>query len=184
MIRRSKRPAPAFLLHALWLCACAAARPIPQGDGSYRLECTAGLASCANRAAAVCGDQGYYVVEGSEWPKVYGSPDGEQVAVDRSEIVFRCGNREREVVLPSTRPPPPPEPTPRARPAKPPSPAPKPERLCTPGATQSCVGSGRCSGGQACLPDGSGFGVCDCGPPAAPEETPEPGPVPKIESPY
>nr|PZN25197.1 MAG: hypothetical protein DIU78_10725 [Pseudomonadota bacterium] len=36
-------------------------------------------------------------------------------------------------------------------------------RVCIPGATQQCVGPGACSGGQACLPDGSGFGPCDCG---------------------
>ena len=38
-----------------------------------------------------------------------------------------------------------------------------PARVCVPGATQACVGSGACSGGQACLPDGSGFAPCDCG---------------------
>jgi hypothetical protein len=34
---------------------------------------------------------------------------------------------------------------------------------CVPGATQACVGPAACSGGQSCLPDGSGFGPCDCG---------------------
>jgi hypothetical protein len=34
---------------------------------------------------------------------------------------------------------------------------------CVKGVTQACVGPGGCSGGQACLPDGSGFGPCDCG---------------------
>ncbi len=38
-----------------------------------------------------------------------------------------------------------------------------PLHACVPGATQSCVGPGACSGGQSCLPDGSGFGACDCG---------------------
>jgi hypothetical protein len=40
-----------------------------------------------------------------------------------------------------------------------------PPRACIPGATQACVGLGACAGGQACLPDGAGFGPCDCGPP-------------------
>lgn len=42
--------------------------------------------------------------------------------------------------------------------------APQPERFCAPGQTQECVGPGACAGGQSCLPDGSGFGPCDCGP--------------------
>jgi len=36
-------------------------------------------------------------------------------------------------------------------------------KACTPGATQTCVGPGACSGAQACKDDGSGFGACDCG---------------------
>lgn len=36
-------------------------------------------------------------------------------------------------------------------------------RVCTPGSTQACVGAAACNGGQACLPDGSGFAPCDCG---------------------
>lgn len=34
---------------------------------------------------------------------------------------------------------------------------------CVPGATGPCVGPGGCIGAQACLEDGTGFGVCDCG---------------------
>ncbi len=42
--------------------------------------------------------------------------------------------------------------------------APNAERVCVPGLTQRCDGPGRCSGAQACLPSGQGFGACDCGP--------------------
>lgn len=35
--------------------------------------------------------------------------------------------------------------------------------VCTKGSTQACVGAGACQGGQSCLPDGSGYGACDCG---------------------
>lgn len=38
--------------------------------------------------------------------------------------------------------------------------APKP---CTPGVTLECLGSARCEGAQVCLPDGTGYGPCDCG---------------------
>jgi|SoiMethySBSTD1v2_1073268.scaffolds.fasta_scaffold06847_5 hypothetical protein len=34
---------------------------------------------------------------------------------------------------------------------------------CRQGDTRQCMGPGRCVGGQQCLPDGSGFGTCDCG---------------------
>lgn len=34
---------------------------------------------------------------------------------------------------------------------------------CVPGASVACVGPGACQGGQVCLPDGSGYGPCDCG---------------------
>jgi hypothetical protein len=33
---------------------------------------------------------------------------------------------------------------------------------CTPGQSIACVGSGGCSGGQACTSDGSGYGACEC----------------------
>ncbi len=38
-----------------------------------------------------------------------------------------------------------------------------PERVCTPGETQACLGAGACNGAQACTADGLGFGACDCG---------------------
>ena len=37
--------------------------------------------------------------------------------------------------------------------------------VCTPGETQICVGAGRCDGAQACLPNGMGYGPCECGTP-------------------
>jgi len=43
--------------------------------------------------------------------------------------------------------------------------------LCVPGESVACIGAGGCSGGQACLPDGSGFSACEC----APEEDMGPG---------
>lgn len=54
----------------------------------------------------------------------------------------------------------PPAPPP-AEEAPPPS---TPQLLCVPNSTQECVGPGACRGGQSCLPDGSGYTECDCGP--------------------
>jgi hypothetical protein len=36
-------------------------------------------------------------------------------------------------------------------------------RVCSPGATQVCVGPGACSGGQVCVADGSRWAACECG---------------------
>jgi hypothetical protein len=49
-----------------------------------------------------------------------------------------------------------------APPVTPPPAAAPPERVCTPGATQSCVGVGGCQGGQACSADGTVWQSCDC----------------------
>jgi hypothetical protein len=35
-------------------------------------------------------------------------------------------------------------------------------RACVPGETRLCADVGRCEGSQKCLPDGSGYGECDC----------------------
>lgn len=53
-------------------------------------------------------------------------------------------------------------PPPSAQASEPTGPAPAPARICTPGSTQQCVGAGACSGGQACVADGSGWSPCDC----------------------
>lgn len=37
-------------------------------------------------------------------------------------------------------------------------------KVCVPGVTQACFGATRCEGAMSCLPDGSGFTACDCGP--------------------
>jgi hypothetical protein len=158
---RDALTACAALLAGLVLGACSGSRAVRQADGRYRMHCTGNLGGCAHRAGAVCGDEGYQILEGFQRPRVYGAPDGEQVAVDRSEIVFRCGSAEAEETLPTTRPPPPAPKRATRRKTKPPAPRPA---VCTPGSTQSCVGPGGCTGGQACLESASGFGPCDCGP--------------------
>lgn len=52
--------------------------------------------------------------------------------------------------------------------------APAVERVCIPGTTQACLGPGACSGAQACLESGSGFGACDCGPNPNVQSSPAP----------
>ncbi len=47
--------------------------------------------------------------------------------------------------------------------------------VCTPGATQSCLGPGACRGAQRCKADGSEWELCDCGTQGAPSETSDEG---------
>jgi hypothetical protein len=53
------------------------------------------------------------------------------------------------------------------------APAPQAATVCVPGVTQACLGPGACSGAQACLESGAGFGACDCGP--SPQRAEAPG---------
>ena len=36
-------------------------------------------------------------------------------------------------------------------------------RVCEPGRSVACIGTGGCAGGQECLADGTGYGLCACG---------------------
>lgn len=177
------RTVRAPLIATLFLAACsstAASSGVRLADGSWHLTCKSSLAACVQKADDVCKGQSYEILRGRHERKMLGHELGEsQVEVERSEIVVRCaGKGER---LPEPSPPPRVEVRPAAppgaghamkapavRPAAPTSPAP----VCVKGTTQACVGPGACTGGQVCLPDGSGYGPCDCGP------TPEPTPAP------
>lgn len=137
-------------------------------DGSYAFKCEDELWVCLSYVQRVCKGTPYVVHEGWDEPKISGV-EQYQVETHRSQARVRCvrpGSLAKAM---------PPAGTPvqapvaaqvapgqsKARPA--PAPAPKPARVCVPGATQACVGPAACSGGHACLPDGSGFGPCDCG---------------------
>lgn len=115
-------------------------------DGTWKVTCKSSLEECSRRAPEVCGEADHRIVGGGSENKLYGTP-GNQVSVGRSEVIVACD----------------------AAPGSPGAPPPaESTRVCTPGSTLRCFGPGACSGGQACLPDGSGFGPCDCGPAAPP----------------
>jgi hypothetical protein len=157
--------------------ACGTFKPRAMADGSYRLQCAATLAQCEKRARQWCGDDEFILVQRSD-PEVYGV-QGHKTGTEGALVVFRCGapSEEPEWKLParrdastaeapaSARP----APSASARSGAPEPPPARPERVCTPGVTQRCHGPGACDGAQACLPDGSGFGPCDCG-----SDTPDP----------
>jgi hypothetical protein len=146
------------LLIAGALAGCASTKPQALPDGSYRLLCSSTMTQCMRRSQQFCGDDDFEVIKKSD-DVVYGV-EGHSTGAEGAEVHFRCG-QPREAVqwkLPK-----------RKRAAKPPAPpaakqASEPARqTCVPGVTQRCFGPGACRGAQACLPDGSGWGPCDCG---------------------
>jgi hypothetical protein len=136
-------------------------------DGTHRLTCHARLSLCLVEVQDACAEAGYDVLEAHEERKRAG-PMPLETEIIRSQARIRCrkmtavfGDSADEA---ETRPPP-------SSSAAPPSSS--PPKVCAPGATQVCVGTGACQGGQRCLADGSGFGLCDCGPPAPATIPPE-----------
>lgn len=137
----------------------------------FRIVCTQSFAQCRQEAKQQCGDEFQVVEESSNKPPakpvessgVSSTAPSQGVVNWRGEWVVRCGRQlpPLRLVRPTTDAP--------ATAAAPPAIAPAvpsaqgPERACVPGVTQACLGPGACSGAQACLPSGEGYGACDCG---------------------
>ena len=146
----------------------------PQPDGSYRVDCRLHLTRCLTALEEVC-RHGYEIVQAHEDVRYAGPQEFNEPNVT-SFVIARCRSQEpvfgrQAATAPATaQPPSAPAPGGPADAA----PATAPPRACFPGATQACVGSGACKGGQQCLPDGAAFGPCDCGgvPAPAPPEAP------------
>lgn len=170
------RAAERWLVAALLLGACASPpKPGTQrlADGSYRVVCKGALTECLKVAEDVCRGGPYDVVTARDERVRYGSEYGSNQGETRaSEAHVRCtselrpllfggGNRPATAELPAA----PLTGGGAARQAAP------PVRACVPGATQACTGPGACAGGQACLPDGSAYGPCDCGTLTTPSST-------------
>jgi hypothetical protein len=137
-------------------------------DGSYSFKCEDELWVCLSYVQRVCKGAPYVVHDAWDEPETSGV-EQYRVETHRSRAHVRCvrpGSLAKAMAPAKA-----PVQAPVAAHAVPgqskapsaPPPAPKPARVCVPGATQSCVGPAACSGGQACLSDGSGFGPCDCG---------------------
>jgi hypothetical protein len=155
----SMRPLPLLLTSLAALsCAAPAFTSHRQDDGAYRLECKLPLPECLSHVDDICRGSPYDVVSAHDHRRPVDIAVGNvQSQSWASDAVVRCTTTP---ALFNFSAPPPPAPPP------PPKPAPS----CVPGATQACVGPGACTGGQACLPDGSGFGPCNCGAAAAPAD--------------
>ncbi|HWP04482.1 MAG TPA: hypothetical protein VNN72_02010 [Polyangiaceae bacterium] len=157
-------------------------------NGTRQLTCRHTLPQCLSHVDDVCKGASYEILYATDTQKVYGSPSSNEVESRTSQAVVHCLGVHQEpmgeavagqsliaaAAVASASASAKPGAAPAAsgavaltgapRPASAPPIAEGPAvRTCVPGATQACVGPAACSGGQSCLPDGSGFGACDCG---------------------
>lgn len=158
-------------LGCLWLltaCGTAQFQQERLNDGSIKVTCELAMDECVRRAQALCKNERYRILEGTSETRLRDAPPFE-TAYHTSRLHLMCTNDGGQPLLSLD------------KPAEAPSPAaPKPGGACSLGQTRECVGPGACKGGQACLPDGKGFGPCDCGPtlpPPAPAPAPEAAPA-------
>jgi hypothetical protein len=134
-------------------------------DGVYHLRCATTLQVCLNQVEELCHQQRYVVLRALDLHE-YAGDTITPTESRHSEAFVRCGARgtwgdaNRSLMAEPLCP------APTSPPAAPPA------RLCTPGASQACVGAAGCKGGQACGADGNAFGPCDCG--GAPSAAPTP----------
>jgi len=134
-------------------------------NGARELQCQEPLEQCLRYVDDLCKGGSYEVLYAKDERKLFGS--------EQSQIEGHTSLAQVHCLGPHAAPLPeasatPPSGAPKRAVTAPPvtsttAPPTKPERACVPGTTQSCVGPGACTGGQACLLDGSGFAPCDCG---------------------
>jgi hypothetical protein len=146
-------------------CSHGSGTPVRQADGGYMLSCKGPLSDCLRHAERVCRDAGYTVTEGRDVRDLLGHESGQsQVMIEKSDATVYCGSHSTRAPIELKRETPVEPVAPSV--ATPPVAAPveaKPAPACVPGATQTCVGPGGCSGGQACKADGTGYDPCNCG---------------------
>jgi hypothetical protein len=133
-------------------------------DGSWHVTCRLPMDECIRHFEAVCMDKRYRIL-GAQSKRELRDVDPGTKEYRTSELTALCDRDAAEFAAAGAA-------SASAAPAvslSPPPPAPSASASvpraasCVPGATQPCIGSGGCAGGQACRPDGNGFGSCDCG---------------------
>lgn len=150
-----------------------------QEPEQYRVTCKKRFYYCESEAKTQCGGEYQELSRYSSRPEqtlvkdsnVSSTGPAKGQALWEGELTVQCGRSLPALEL--KRPMGEPEPLPAPVPVAPGAPASVPgERVCIPGTTQACLGPGACSGAQACLESGAGFGPCDCGPNPASSPTP------------
>jgi hypothetical protein len=130
-------------------------------DGSWSFTCELPMDACVREVQGKCPNQRFRILNGMSETRLRDAPPYE-TAHHTSRLHLVCTNDGATVLFSLD--------GPKSDDAQVPKASATP---CTRGQTRECVGPGACKGGQACLPDGSGFGACDCGP-----VTPSPAPAP------
>ena len=181
------------LLCALGLPGCGASTQTfrlnpEQEPEQYRVTCAKRFRLCELEAEKVCGGEYVELERLSNRPEM---PTFEQSDVSstgpsmglpdwKGELTIRCGRDAPALPLVRS------QPVPEATTLPAPAPEVRAESVCIPGETQACLGPGACSGAQACLAQGQGFGPCDCGDaPTTSSSTEEPlqsEPPPQVNS--
>jgi hypothetical protein len=146
----------AYLLGSLFLAGCATGNVERHrlADGSWQFTCKLSMDECVRHVEQVCSDKRYRILAGNSQNIVRDVPPGTR-EYHTSDLTVTCGDEgapSPEGAGPTL-----------ARPAASAGP------VCVAGTTQACVGTAGCAGGQACRPDGTGYGPCDCG--TAPAKT-------------
>jgi hypothetical protein len=137
------------------LAACGASEVQSQKlkDGSWSFTCELAMDECIRRVQEQCRNQRYRILEGTSETRLRDAPPFER-AYHTSRLHLVCNDDGANVLL--------------SLGGGSEQGAPKPTIACSVGETRACIGPGACKGGQVCLPDGKGFGSCDCGPNATP----------------
>lgn len=164
-----------FVASSLVLSACASQSVQSKRleDGSLSITCDLPMAQCVQAVQDQCPNQRFRILEGVSETRLRDVPPYEsQFHTSRLHLV--CSNDGADALLSLD--------APKAAPSAAPAAATAP--ACSRGETRECVGPGACKGGQACLPDGSGFGECDCGPVVpAPSASEQPAVAPSGSAP-
>src|SRR5579859_4420109 len=116
-------------------------------DGSWHVTCRLPMDECIRHFEAVCMDKRYRILSAQSRREVRDVDPGTR-EYRTSDITAICDRDAAETLAAATLPPPP-----TALAASAPRPA---GPACVPGASQACVGSAGCSGGQVCRNDGAG----------------------------
>jgi len=160
----------ALLVVSLSAIGCTKAKITRAPGGVLRLDCGRGMRDCVAQAEKHCNvqkkDEGYVILSGTSRKVMMGSKDGQyRTAAEVANLEVRCGagsEADDLEVVPTTIHLPTRKDAPVVAEDLPP-PTQSTAGVCTKGSTQACIGPGACQGGQSCLPDGSGYGACDCG---------------------
>lgn len=140
-------------------------------DGSWSFQCELSMDECMRRVQENCPNQRFQILDGASETRLRDAPPFER-AYHTSRLHLMCNDGGASILLSVD--------SKKGADAN----AEPAAKLCSVGQTRECVGTAACKGGQTCLPDGTGYGSCDCGPaPAVPVSATTDAPAEAVTSP-